>query len=226
MNKFAIVQYNVNASAPPLHHRTISNETAQLSIQSIKRYAELIGVDYFLLDAIDDTIDNNYYYGKFYPFKNQLFQDYDAICNIDTDIFATTHLDNVFDYYNDKLPTAHSFKMDITRIKAYNGNPANYNHYIVNGLINGGVTIWPRALYKTLAVIDLPNYYDPIIGPYDQSVVNMLCKDIGYARLPKKLNYVLRQYDMKHRFNNTLIHYNFDYKQYMLNDFKDSRILK
>jgi len=75
-------------------------DIANKSIQSISTYSKLIKADHIVYDKniVINNVSPGNYWGIFYPFLYdlELLLKYDKICYIDTDVLATTHLNDIF----------------------------------------------------------------------------------------------------------------------------------
>jgi hypothetical protein len=201
----------------------------EFSSSSISAYAKKIGVDYRF---IDHEIPISPFYGIFLPFTEGWCHDYDAVCFIDSDILATVHSPNIFDYSSKELISIHLMSNARPRGK----NLSDVDYFMKNGIFNSGVVIFPRATYDSLIehTKNLNEYHRSLnethnsIGSLDQAFINFYIRDVvkTYHNLDKKFNYNLSRNSLGTRFLNNFIHYHRLFKRNIKDDYYDGSIIK
>ena len=202
----------------------------ELSIQSLKAYANKIGVDYILYDTLDETINYNPYYGRFYPFKNDLVNDYDAVCYFDCDILVTKHAGNIFDYHNPNSITLYSRPISVRE----NLNRLRDKKIVRNKRDTTGIIIVPKSVFSdfkniNLEVFDTDDTYQLVV---DEIILFRYLKNNPVSQLPHSYNYLMHQIErtdkksIDARFDMNFIHYGLDYKDMLYKDFSSEAILK
>lgn len=218
-------------------------EYYELSKQSISKYAEKCGADYkFLNEPLRNNIQP--FFGIFVPFFDEWCYEYDKICFVDSDMFATIHAENIFDHSSDDFISA-CVVNTVHRWGAH--NPAFKWFTELGGNFNSGIVVFPRPVYseliKYLSTLDdrmdrlvVQNDFEWLIGSLDQSQVNLFIRDQSIANnenqykiLPDIFNYHLNARIVEQRFDHDkswLIHYHRQRKSMMAEDFKNDAILK
>jgi len=202
----------------------------ELSIQSLKAYANKIGVDYILYDTLNESINYNPYYGRFYPFKNDLVNYYDAVCYFDCDILATTYAGNIFDYYNPNNITLYSRPISVRE----NLNRLKNKRTIKSRKETSGIIIFPKSVFSdfkniNLEILDTDDTYQLVV---DVIILARYLKNNFVSQLPHSYNYLMHQIERSDkksidaRFDMNFIHYGLDYKDMLYKDFSSEAILK
>lgn len=215
----------------------------ELSKQSISKYAEKCGAEYKFLD---EPLRNDIspFFGIFLPFFNEWCYEYDNVCFVDSDMFATIHSENIFDHASKDFISA-CLVNTVHRWGAH--NPAFKWFTELGGNFNSGIVVFPRPVYSELIkyLSDLDdrmdrlvseNNFEWLIGSLDQSQVNLFIRDQSIANdekqykiLSDNFNFHMNVRKHSERFDadkSWLIHYHRDKKRMMKEDFENDAILK
>lgn len=197
-----------------------------MSSQSIKKYAETLGHEYRFFD--DSNIHPRY--SPFHPFVENLHKDYEKIVFVDSDVLATR---NVRDIAKGSSNAMISIKQSVSGplfVPKFAEQPEGW--VLKNwSELNSGVVVFPRAQYENVEKI-LPQIekYQRIgswdRGGWDQEILFDLAKTHGYYDLDFRYNYMMTYYKHRYRFEQTLIHYHYNKKDLLIQDFSHQEILK
>lgn len=205
--KFAIYQYFAKSDTKLCDIN--SSDYYNLSHKSVSKYSFNYNIDYQLITKGHKITP---FYGIFTPFSESLFDNYDAICFIDSDILITIHAENLFNYYNKHKITCHIMP--------------NLGH------ANTGVVIFPKIFFSEIKSKIIDNLSDlhtntfHKYGPYDQFILNKFYLPDKIHNLPEHMNYILHHRPFESRFEKNIIHYNSYWKDKMHEDFNNPLILK
>ncbi len=189
----------------------------ELSKQSVSKYAEQCDADYKFLSH---PFGHSPFYGIFLPFIEGWCKEYDAVCFMDSDILATTNFDNIFDHIEDD------------RINYVQMKLKSKDHWLDShgGHGNSGVVVFPRKIYESIG-----NYFNKHIknppkgrmGGWDQLMINLyVIEQKKFKGLPDKFNWHMTRWSHDLRWDQTLIHYHRNHKEWMKDEIHDARILK
>lgn len=202
----------------------------KLSVKSVSAYAKKYKHDYQLFDVLDKSIGENYFYGLFYPFKNQLVDSYDGVCFIDTDILITKNAPNIFRHmHSDKL-SGYFRRWNSDELKSVDPKKIRSIKILPTGKINTGVLLIPKAMYSVMRDIKLTSANKGIgyYGSHDEGIINKYIRENGqFSPMPRKFNHVVTpEYFTDNRLNSFFIHYCWDAKRKMSDDFHTEIIIK
>lgn len=212
------------------HIMNDSNHYHDYSRRSIQKYAETYQHDYKFLNQEHPVSP---FYGIFLPFTEGWCKDYDAICWMDADILATEDAQDIFSQYDPNYISAYFME---TQNRWRNSDPNGpWGWFKDKGHINSGVVIFPRPVYEyvTEYVKDLQHLHDTrseletSLGNFDQAIVNKIVRDLDvYNEMDRHWNYHMGRYPHEERWEASLIHYWRKYKDMLIADFNDERIMK
>ena len=239
--KTLIYQYYRNHALEPRKEEIkdsyldVGYEYWEYSRKSIEKYAEVCDSEYkFLSNPIKDNLPP--FFGIFNPFLEEWCHEYDSMCFIDSDVLATVHAKNVFEYASKENISAHFLKMQL--------KPAAGKYWFdKGGILNSGVVVFPRAVYtdliefcKTINERYKKDWSAPnskrrqsynYLGGYDQSYLNFFIEEKdSYTELDKEFNYHLTMYNHKGLWEASLIHFHRLSKKWIDIHFKDKKTLK
>lgn len=180
---------------------------SEKGIQSVSKYSKLILSDHIVYnkDIVLDEIKPGNYWGVFYPFLYDLetVLKYDKICYLDTDILATTNLNDIFNNEG-YISGCHNYASMRRNIETEGHD--EYSHFDISEYdekhrkvfqsltdiagynsrgINSGVVLFDAKIFKNFSewLLDNKTYLlgieknEPILwkelGKYDQTIINI-----------------------------------------------------
>ena len=210
------------------------------SAHSIQQYANAIDADYAFYDQ---PVPLSHYYGTLYPFLNDLYQDYDLLCYVDSDVLATKHCEDIFEYRGNGIGLSHmntgpvfpEQKQDVSDYMRDYGA----SEWIDSGHGNAGVVLFcadsPKFVKFMEMLKDLNFHHKTAsvrathghlpFGGYDQYILNKFNYENGGIQLPWKFNYHMARYEPQRRQEATLIHYHSNKRPIMQDDFDNQEFI-
>lgn len=226
-----------------------SSNISEKGIQSVSEYSKLILSDHVVYnkDIVLDGIKPGNYWGIFYPFFYDLktILKYDKICYLDTDILATTNLNDIFNNegYISGCHNEYShfdiLEYDEKHRKVFQ-SLTDIAGYSSRG-INSGVVLFDVKIFKNFSewLLDNKTYLlnieknEPILwrelGKYDQTIINIFIAQHkkNITNLNDIFNWRLNRCDYNNRWIASLIHYIMPRnKSLLLDDFNNDKVLK